>query len=226
MLIACISGCDFQLIQNHKFKWAVIEKNKIETVMFENFKKNNPYPSELGNEHEPREQIRDIQDQISKLDKELFEKCANSNGADKKQSQSKNNDTDKIVPQHETIQIKDVTGRIMTMRNWPGSSYNKAAEACTNQVRNDPRMLDLSEKLAKLNNLAISRRDFDNDTRKKVKEFVDKAIVEYAKNNNFQLIINRYSDNIAYNSDKVVLEVTDDVIAHLSKTNLTISFKK
>ena len=90
LLILLLSACDnFSLNPKTQIKWAVVDKQKITEALTENFKKDNPYPKELGDENSLRSDRSNIQKQISKLEDDARQKCLHDISSNKKESKSK-----------------------------------------------------------------------------------------------------------------------------------------
>lgn len=221
ILSISLTGCDLISNQKNKIKWATVDKNKIITALTESFKKNNPAPAELGNEEETSRETTKIQNQISQLESDAREKCF------LKTSNEKN-----VIKPGEVITYEKPSEGIKTIRNLsnkpislsyiknePYSKEDDKTHACLSDISKDPLITDLRIQVNKFYEARMARSRHETEIRKKVDEHASSIIAKYAEANNFQMIVsNNYGgENILYNADKVSLNVTDDVIAFISK---------
>lgn len=87
-------------------------------------------------------------------------------------------------------------------------------------------IVDLEEKAKKLQGIRDARRKHDLDVSKKTDEAIDIAVAKYAEFNGYQLILTNRSSSIAYNGDKVTIDVTDDVLDSLLKNQINTKIDK
>jgi hypothetical protein len=227
LLIVSIAlvGCE-QLSNNHKnqMKWAIVDKNKIDTALNEYMKKKNPAPG-LGNEEESYRERSKIQSQISELENNERQKCVSANTTSEK----------KIKPEREgevnTIHAPsaksgeggfNINGHYVpysAISNFPRVTNQKNYSDCLSGMSKDPLITDLKEQLNKFDKATSEIHRYNTEIKKKAAEYTSTLLAKYAEANHFELIVSNYSggENILYNADKVSLNVTEDVLAFILK---------
>lgn len=103
--------------------------------------------------------------------------------------------------------------------------YSSEYKDCVAKISQDPLIVDLKHQVEKIYDTQSKNRHHEIEVRKKIDDYAKSIIGKYAEANSFQMIVsNNYGDNtILYNADKVTLNVTDDVLSFISKTNTTIN---
>lgn len=183
---------------NSLLKWAVINRSKVISTINENFKKNNPYPKEIDQDFEQTNSDRYLLvQQVSELERTAKQKCVSDTANNAANQQSK----------------------AMADMSAYGYGNTPAFRECLLNIQKDPLTANLKEKLKKIENLYAQRREYEKQLRKKTDELIALAIPKYAEQNGYQLIINQ-SNDLVYNHDKLVLDVTDDVIDYILKNQL------
>lgn len=220
LLLIAVSGCDnMDFARNHSgtekaapptaaaearnnsLKWAVINKSKVQATTHETLKKANPYPKEIDQDLEKASRERSLlQQQVYELDRTAQQKCITE------------------AAKSATDQQPKLTNEMTAYgyRNAP------AFRECLLNAQKDQLTADLKVKLKKFDELYTQRREHEEGLRKKAEEAIALAIPKYAEQNGYQLIISNQSNDLVYNHDKLVLDVTDDVIDYILKNQLEI----
>jgi hypothetical protein len=217
MFFFCITGCNYKNRLFDQCNWVVIDKSKIEAVLLEKFKINNPIPPEFIMDEESRKEYSLIQEKLYQLGKDASKKCSES----AKWDNTRDTPTDDVLvlpPSPDGI-VRYVQNPTATDS---GLIRNKVYQKCLNNMQNGLLISALQKKLKKFRDIYSKGRDFDDDIRKKAKEFLNKKIAEYGEKNHISLIIDKPVEyrgsnynGIAYNSDNVVIDVTDDIMQYI-----------
>lgn len=180
-------------------------------------------PTELGNEEESSRETSKIQNQISQLESDGREKCFDT-GINKEKKMIKPGEAITYTKPSEGIKtIRNLSDRAIPLSEvmgQPSGSSNNKIQKCIADISKDPLIADLRVQVNKLYQAQVAKHRHRAEAQKKVDEYVNSAIAKYAEANNFQMIVNNNysSESILYNADKVSLNVTDDVLAFISKT--------
>jgi hypothetical protein len=224
-----LMGCDQFQNNRQQLKWAIVDKNKVVNSTFETFKKNNPYPTELGNEDDSKLDMSQIQSQISQLETNAKQKCFDANSERQKKTSLKMDKTDRVISTSknainfvipvsslESLPKKGVTNSM---------AFDNEYHDCIANIAKDQVNIDLHARLNKLIEATGARYRHDIDNRKKAEEYVNTAIAKYAEVNHYKMLVNSNSggDYILYSEDKVSLNVTDDVLDFISKNQMSES---
>jgi hypothetical protein len=218
-------GCE-QLSNKPKsqMKWAIVDKNKIDTALNEYMKKKNPAP-ELGNEEESYRERSKLQSQISELESNERKKCVSANTTSEMRAKpARRGDVDTIIAPSANsgeggFNINDHYVPYSAIKSFPRIANQESYGNCLSGIPKDPLIADLKGQLDKMDKANLERRRYDTEIRKKAAEYTIVLLAKYAEANHFELIVNNYSggENILYNADKVLLNVTEDVLAFISK---------
>ncbi|NOS73987.1 MAG: hypothetical protein HOP36_05510 [Methyloglobulus sp.] len=224
IISTAVVGCD-QLANNQKnqMKWAVVDKNKIDNALNEYIKKKNPVPAELGNEEESYRERSKIQSHISELESNATQKCVSVNTTSDKKVQGET-DTIHTAPSMKGSGGFNINGHYLPLSaisNFPKVTNQENYHNCLSEISKDPLISDLQLQLNKLQKSTTERHRYDTEIRKKAAEYTHTILAKYAEANHFELMVsNNYGgENILYNADKVSLNVTDDVLAFISKNH-------
>lgn len=217
IMLISVAGCDFDFKYVRSFKWAAVDKYKIQNTVDDEFKDNNPYPEDINKDIESNVRERNlVKDQISELQSEGERKCklsflpsSNSTADPQKTFLISQGKVLAEKPQPEPIEDWQ---RVRKVENSP--EY----QDCLADIKKDPLIIDLKEKSGKLDAIYDAKRKHDDEVKKKLEATIESAIAVYAEKNGFDLIItNQSNGNVLYSKDKVVLDVTADVIDMLQK---------
>ena len=220
-------GCD-QLPNNPKdqMKWAVVDKNKIDKFVIEFIKKNNPASAELDNEEESYRERSKIERQISEIEADATKTCVSANtSSDKKISPAVSENLAGTIHPSPSMNSRgelNINGHyvpLSAISNFPRVTNQDNYRNCLSNVSKDPLIADLQEQINKLDNLRLARNRYNEEIRKKTAEYTNTILTKYAEANHFELIVGNNSGGgyILYNANKVSLDVTDDVLAFISK---------
>ncbi len=218
-MVFCLSACDYQLSQAREFKWASIDKSKIQASILQDLKIRSPYPAEIVDTEESVRERKLAAQQASKLELEARQKCVEMMPPDKKGAQQQKDSalTDQASMFMGTIHSPGQPR--MDMRRDFELRNNKQYQACISEIANDPLIKDLRGKGKVFEDKQKARRTHDEKLRTKANELVDLSIAEYGKEHNFEIIVTNSPNSVAYNGSKLVLDVTADVLANLEQNN-------
>ncbi|MEQ1545480.1 hypothetical protein, partial [Methyloglobulus sp.] len=182
------------------------------------------------------------QKQISQIERDARQKCLNnisSGKAEKNQKTSSDQQNVIHINGHDvpvsaipgvsrgsrpgTVSFSDSDIARLNIEQYPKTNpklYSSEFNECLDNISKDPLILDLRTQIEKTYEIQNKRRQYESEARKKVEGQVKIILADYAEKNKFQMIINNeYGDNnILYNSDRITLNVTEDVI-NFVKTN-------
>jgi len=218
ILFIFLTGCDFDMPQLRTFKWAVVDKNKIQASVFEEFKKSNPYPPEINQDADENSRERSFtREQASDLENTAKLKCR---AAMLKDSSTKQPNIRSSLGMNAPIALAPSI-------DWEYEQKLKNSpvyQECLNNIKQDPLIADLKDKSRKIEEIFEARRKHDIEVRKIADKAIEVAVTQYAEKNKLDLIVtNQFynnDNNVLYNKNKVILDVTPDVVKNL-KDSLT-----
>jgi hypothetical protein len=212
-----IVGCDYELGHARTFKWATVDKYKIQNAVVDDFKNNNPYPAEISKDIDRRVRDRDtLKEQISDLETAGKQKCKASGTQKTDASPKKTIGSPDAMPSEPHIESIEDWNRERRLENSP--EYID----CMANVKKDQLIIDLKDKVKALDDMYDAKRKYDDSMKKKLEKTIDAAVAEYAEKNGFELIISNQSNGIViYSKEKAVLDVTADVIDAVQKSIAT-----
>lgn len=91
---------------------------------------------------------------------------------------------------------------------------------CIGKIRQNPLFQTLQATEAKYGPTDAMRQEFgkrQNWMMKQAKNLFEKAVNRYAEKHGYRFIMNAYPNDILYNQNKVILDVTDDVLDFIKK---------
>ncbi len=230
LVFIAIAGCDKNLTSNHSFKWAVINQNILQNKVSEIFKKTDAFYKENSGYEGNRRELNLIEQQIGEITLSAAQKCAADIG-----KLDKNNPAtpSKTIPKEPSkIMPTQMAGAPSRQAGWlygdefqygqqAGGSelmQNPAYQDCLRNIRTDQLLIDLKDKKKKIDSLSIVLQQHEQDSRKQINEEIELAVAKYAKQNGYQVILNG-ANNIMYNRDNVVLDVTNDALEYIKNNH-------
>lgn len=215
--LAFIVGCDFDFCHARTFKWATVDKYKIQNAVADDFKSNNPYPADISKDIDSRVRDRNLlKEQISELETAGQKKCKASVLPKSDPTTKKLMGNPDVMPSEPHIESIEDWHRERRVEN--STEYLD----CVAGVKKDQLIIDLKEKSKALDDMYEAKRKHDDATKKKLEKTMDAAVAEYAEKNGFELIISSQSNGtVIYSKDKAVLDVTADVIDAIQRSMTT-----
>lgn len=232
LVVSVLIGCG-QLQTNPEspkslMKWAMVDKNKLDKSVMEYIKKINPVPVELSNEEELRQSRSKIERQISEIESDASKKCVTANTENDKKTNSVEKlnhsayvaGSPPIINREGGININGHYVPLSAINTYPKVINQDNYRECLSNISQDPLVADLREQANKLDKIRLERNRYEDETRKKAAEYTSDMLAKYADANRFELIVsnNHGNANILYNAEKISLDVTDDVLDFIAKT--------
>lgn len=219
-----IAGCDDSLMHIKRFKWATVNESDIQSAVREEFKKNNPYPESIrSNIDDMTHDRRKLQIKIAEMESIWKRKCRASSlldieSGDKKSSVNQEENVNKLSGGVDGFSSEPNIITSTTVRLETKVESSASYQDCMSGAKSDTLMVDLRDKLEVLDKAYDVKEKHDDDVRKKLENTIDLAISDYAEENGFELIIaSRSNGNIVYSKNKIVVDVTADIVDYLQK---------
>ncbi|MBX9712856.1 MAG: hypothetical protein K2X58_03795 [Pseudomonadaceae bacterium] len=79
-------------------------------------------------------------------------------------------------------------------------------------IESDQLIADLKKKVDAYNKLYELKQNHDRDRMEKVERRIKDVVADYAKANNYELVVSESSTNVIFNSSEMVVDVTGGVL--------------
>lgn len=202
LVTTTITGCDSKLFSLREIKWATVDEYKIRQVIGDRFKDNFPYPQEIN--VDPNEIGRErakLNQQISDITSAGTAKCREQTSPNNSRPRNEISSSHAYLtpPSIEPLQP-------YTLQNI--SEYQN----CLSTLRSDQLISDLNEKLLKIEKIRTTREKHDRLVMEKLNTHIKSVITEYAKENNYDLVLPKNPGEIIYNKSKMTLDITEAIL--------------
>jgi hypothetical protein len=230
ILSTALIGCE-QLSNKSKshMKWAVVDKNKIDSALNEYMKKKNPASGSGG--EELYGEISKLQNQISELESNERKKCVSANTTSEKKIKSAREGEINTINAPSASSGEggfNINGHYVPfsgIQSFPRITNQESYGNCLSGISKDPLIADLKGQIEKINNNIKEKNKLDRKAKEEATEYTRNQLTKYGEANHFELILYSYSgdNHVLYNADKVWLDVTEDVLAFILKNQESVT---
>lgn len=194
LAVALITGCKQDFGGFYRFKWAEVDTARIESVVEEQFRQQNPAPEDVqsGRRNRISEELDNLSTQVSRLEKEASRKCADAS-------------LQEIIAQGKQVMCSSPV--------YPGCEqlYD---QKCLATVDKDPFVVDMRAKRDALEEKRNISLYYKMALRKLVTKNSADAIKKYAEGK-FDLVVRKSDDEILYEKKGLRMDITEAVINEL-----------
>jgi hypothetical protein len=194
LVLIMITGCREYWPEKPVFHWATIDKHKLESILLDTAKLQNPDPVELRSNEEGKYNKRnDIESQISKLEEIAHQRC--------------------MKPEYKE---KLAQGRdFMCSRYHPLACQGVFDEECIAKIPQDPLIADIKKKAEESEKNAKLRQARERAKRAIATDTLTTVLSAYAEANKIDLIIDNREDAILFEKKGIAIDATQAVIAQI-----------
>ncbi|MBT9100124.1 hypothetical protein KFZ76_20685 [Methylovulum psychrotolerans] len=87
---------------------------------------------------------------------------------------------------------------------------------CVKTIAEDPLISDLRTQQSRFGNIEQQRRNTERERRQRAETILSKLAADYGQAHGYPLILNNISQYVLFNRNKVVLDVTDDLLDYIA----------
>ena len=198
-----VSGCDVNLSSLRPVKWATVDVNELRGALKDVIAAENPYPEGLEAVSERSVEFGRMRQQISTLERTASNNCRA-----------------KINPRG----VQPIPPNIMNgAEAFYKENYQRQNEVdngyqeCVRAIESDQLIADLKKKVDAYNKLYELKQNHDRDRMEKVERRVKDVVADYAKANNYELVVSESSTAVIFNSSEMVVDVTGGVLEKIAR---------
>ncbi len=201
--------------KTHNFRWATFESYNINRLIENNIEETAKLPGELNFDEKKRQRrINELEISKQALAKFAEEIC------DKKTLPSK---IKKPSNQKEFAIGKN--GEIIRDRDWEkylNFTASKKYRDCINEERQTPEFIKINTMIGNEEDLHQRRSDYISKLKQDSRRILRQYVADYAKENQFDLIILRQPESVIYDKNEGMLDITIPLEAYI-QTKLNLS---
>ncbi len=208
ILFFLLSSCDQSIVPTKDFKWATVDNYKIEQRLKYIANEQNPYPPAYQyNKDQLNFDYNSTRALIRKLEKTAKIPClVNEKEKTKENKSASSRDIRSIASVSAYSSVREI---------------KKYDGACLSKIEDGPLIVDLKEKLEKINTIKSKQKIHNSKISEVVRKQAAIAISAYAKNK-FDVVFGK-NTKLMYNENGLSLDITQAVLNEIDSSAIKIS---
>ncbi|MDO9103627.1 MAG: hypothetical protein Q7U57_01565 [Methylovulum sp.] len=213
-----ISSAPQTSVPTPEIKWAVANKYKVtEAIKIALTNADPEIESQNAHYNEAVKERKLIDEQIDRLTQQIKDKCGGEKSKDKNKPHEIHLKGGRNLGEQGGFAIT-----ISELEDIRRGHNNPDYWDCIDKAKKeDKQMIDLQGKLARLSDLFLEKRQNDQMFRERANNTFTQLIDTYGQLHGYQLIISGGSELVLFNQSKVVLDITEDLLAFIAQQPLT-----